>query len=249
MTRPRRSAFTLIELLVVLFIIGILMSLLLPVMAGVRNKADRARASTQIDIIRNALTSYLADHRRYPRLSGYATPEDLLRNDAPALYAALRNHPSHDLGGGQSGPYLETWGRIGVVEDPTRLEAASMGLDGNTGIRELDEDERVQAQTVPFQQAHAPRGLQPLVLLDPWGAPYVYREWAGVRDSAKQALVVTPIPRSGFSLPPNGGGPPPVPGPVDDKPRNLSGVDIWSFGPNGVNEFGAGDDVSSWHSP
>ena len=40
----------------------------------------------------------------------------------------------------------------------------------------------------------------------------------------------------------------PVAGPVPDRPHHISGVDVWSSGPNGVNEYGAGDDVANWHS-
>lgn len=247
MTSPRRSGFTLIELLVVLLIIGVLASLLLPVIRVTIQRTERAKTYSEIETIRIALAEYLADHRRYPRLSGYATADDQLQNDAPAFYAALRNHSSPELGGGQNAPYLETWKEVGVVVDRTRLQADTMAKDGNAGVRRLDEDERALSQTVPYQRQHGPKSAEPLVLLDAWGNPYAFREWASVRDSAKQALLLTPIPRSGFSLPPSGGGDPPVAGPVGDKPHELSGVDIWSFGPNGVNEYGAGDDVASWH--
>jgi prepilin-type N-terminal cleavage/methylation domain-containing protein len=247
-TRPRRSGFTLIELLIVLFMIGVLVSMLMPVIGSLIRKAERARAMTEIDLLRVALTEYLADHRRYPHLAGYATSGELLQNDAPALYAGLLNHPSPGLGGGQNGPYLEEWGGVGVVVDVAKLAADTMSKDGLSGVRRLQGEERAQAQTVPYQQQHHPGSASPLVLLDPWGSPYAYREWASVRASAKQALLTTPIPRSGFSAPPNSSGDAPVAGPVPDRPHNLSGVDIWSFGPNGINEYGAGDDVASWHA-
>ena len=69
-----------------------------------------------------------------------------------------------------------------------------------------------------------------------------------VASATKDPLYDTPTPRSGFSLPPNATATPPVPGPVPDRPHDLYGYDIWSNGPNGINEYGApeSDDVRSW---
>lgn len=243
----RRRGFTLLELLIVIAIIATLVGLLGPALwrAMVQTRVAAARAG--IETIKIALASYLADHRGYPRNSAYATNDDLLRDDAAALYAALQNHASLELGGGAQAPYLEGWKEVGLVEDLSKLEADSMGKDGLTGVERLDADQLALSQTVPWQQQHGPRSGAPLVLLDPWGNPYHYREWAGVRDQTKQALVLAPVPRTGFSRPPNGTDAP-VTGPVLDRPHTLMSVDIWSNGPNGINEYGAGDDVSSWGS-
>ena len=64
-TRSQRG-FTLIELLVVISIIGILAGLLIPVLGKARDKANRAKASTEITSIGGAISKYEADYSRYP---------------------------------------------------------------------------------------------------------------------------------------------------------------------------------------
>ena len=49
-----------------------------------------------------------------------------------------------------------------------------------------------------------------------------------------------------FELAPHVSGPAPISGTVPDHPHTVGEIDIWSNGPNGINEYGAGDDVRSW---
>ncbi len=106
------------------------------------------------------------------------------------------------------------------------------------------------ASTAAWQSnaQHGPRGARPLVLLDRWGRPYHYREWASVAAPLKDALVAAPRQRSGFVAAPGDPGDPPVAGPVADFPHDLAGIELWSDGPNLVNEFGHGDDVATWRA-
>jgi prepilin-type N-terminal cleavage/methylation domain-containing protein len=56
--RTRRSGFTLVELLVVIVIIGILMSLILPALGGVRYRAQVAAVTTEINQLDQAIASF-----------------------------------------------------------------------------------------------------------------------------------------------------------------------------------------------
>ncbi len=250
MPRSARRTFTLLELLVVIAIIAVLATLTLGALQSAKRKALRAQATNELAQLRVALAQYRQDVGRLPRLAAPRSDSAaLLADQAPALCAALINSPSRALGGGPSSPYLSpTSIAVGVLEDPSRLAAATMGYDGVTGARRLDAAERDELVRVAFQAAHAPTSAQPLVLLDPWGNPYHYRPWREVRDSWVERLLAEPVARAGFRAPAHGGGAAPIAGPVEDRPHDVHGADMWSNGPNGVNELGApdSDDIVSW---
>lgn len=62
----KTKAFTLIELLVVVAIIGILVSLLFPVIGSVRESAKKAAAKADMSSIETAVDAYFAEYRRMP---------------------------------------------------------------------------------------------------------------------------------------------------------------------------------------
>jgi len=242
-----RREFTILELLVVVAIIAVLASFGLGAMRKAIEKAEVSRAQAQLQALNSALSMYRADLRISPKGQQGTRPDELLRDHGPYLYAALMNKPTPELGGGPSAPYVK--GKelsVGVILDRAVLEAAPMGSDGETWARALEQDELTRAVLPEFQRAHGPDQSEPLVFLDPWGNPFHCRIWTGVRGSLQSQLVRTPAQRSGFELAPHVSGPAPISGPVPDHPHSLGEIDIWSNGPNGINEYGAGDDVRSW---
>jgi prepilin-type N-terminal cleavage/methylation domain-containing protein len=62
----RRTAFTLVELLVVIFIIGVLMAILLPAVAGIRGAARRTLSANNLHQIGLALHGYESAHTKFP---------------------------------------------------------------------------------------------------------------------------------------------------------------------------------------
>ena len=86
-------------------------------------------------------------------------------------------------------------------------------------------------------------GSGALCFLDPWGNPYVYVEWASVPQPIKDSIAGTDT-TGPVSFSPNFGGT--GGSAVYLHPHDPSKFDIYSFGPNGVNEGGQGDDVTSW---
>lgn len=69
-----KSGFTLIELLIVIVVLGILMSMAVPALSGVKNKADTAVAKADLHNIMQSLEMYYLDQGEYP---GQSTKGDL----------------------------------------------------------------------------------------------------------------------------------------------------------------------------
>lgn len=225
-------------------IVVVLTGLLIPAVRIARLRAARAECWARLQLLVSGLSMYEADTRRLPRLAP-RTGAAVFLDDAPALCAALHNVSTAEAGGGPEPPYLKGTVPLGRLVDRRRLEPDTMGQDGVTGVVPLEPAELQRAATAAFQVAHGPSSAEPLVFLDPWGAPLHYREWATVASATVEALQRDPPRRTGFTTSPTGDDPV-VSGPVLDRP--VGRYQVWSNGPNGVNEFGDGDDIASWRS-
>ncbi len=69
-TRSNQEGFSLMELLVVIFIIGVLSSIILTNLAGIRQRAKDSRSKSELDSMKKALRMYYNDHQSYPTRSG-----------------------------------------------------------------------------------------------------------------------------------------------------------------------------------
>ncbi|MGE0712160.1 MAG: hypothetical protein AB7N76_29735 [Planctomycetota bacterium] len=144
-----------------------------------------------------ALQAYHADQRAYPR--GPAPGEDA----GGWLFAALCDP-------GQ--PYLVPHA-VGILRDtPEGPRATPVPL------------ERCDDPT--FRAGHGPTSLEPLVLLDPWGQPLHYREWASSPADARRTRTRGPEP----------GGPAHE---VRELAMRPESYDLWSGGADGRNDYGA----------
>ena len=230
-------------------------------LSSVRKKTSITVCKSHLNAIKAALAAYETDMGRYPRLSAIpiAPPAaGSLGSDAPALYAALRNLPGR--GGGPNSPYLQDWKieNVGILGTGHVtggvINHADMALSGdwvmNTQTLDaLSDVDRDDMNTMLFQGTHNPgTGGSPLVLLDPWGGVYHYREWASVRKSVKHTMSGLTSAVSEYSDGSMNPGDPVIIGTKPERARSPESFDIWSNGPNGVNEFGHpdSDDVTSW---
>lgn len=255
MPNRKLRAFTLIELLIVIAIIGILATFMMTALAAAKKKAQITVAKSHINAIKAALAAYETDMGRYPRLSvipgAVAGP---FLDDAPALYAALRNQPGR--GGGPNAPYLQDWKHedIGLLSRSVMTNGAikqdSMGQDPDAfvGIVErISKQDAEEINDLSFQADHDPSTGDPMVLLDPWGNPFHYREWASVRRSVKNGISAT-VTVVDWDNSEDNNGDPAITGSQKVRARNPESFDIWSAGMNQVNEMGHpdSDDVTSW---
>ncbi len=77
----RGRGFTLIELLVVIAIIGILAGLTYPAATGILQKAERAHAENTCYNLKNAISAYFTEYRKYPVLASNTNESTPLRTD------------------------------------------------------------------------------------------------------------------------------------------------------------------------
>lgn len=121
-----RRGMTLVEIMIVLAIIGSIMALLLPRIAGSQDKANARQAKIQIGQLSQALTMYYSDCGKYPQsLEGLLTQDASCTNWGP--------EPYYKPPGG-SKEILDPWGNAYTYNlEGGQFVIKSLGKDGADG--------------------------------------------------------------------------------------------------------------------
>lgn len=90
--KDAEAGFTLIELLIVIVVLGILMSMAVPALSGVKNKAETAVAKADLHNIMQSLEMYYLDEGEYP---AQATKADLTTVAANLDELKIKNEPAN----------------------------------------------------------------------------------------------------------------------------------------------------------
>lgn len=97
-SKSNSAAFTLLELLVVITIIGILAGFLFPAANSVMEKAQKAHAETTAQNLKNAISAYFTEYRKYP-VESSEKQERAMRSDAQLMDILLGADSEKRTGG------------------------------------------------------------------------------------------------------------------------------------------------------
>jgi prepilin-type N-terminal cleavage/methylation domain-containing protein len=86
--RLRCGAFTLLELMTVIVIISILVVMILPLMKGIRERADRAKCVQNLKSLHVAATNYLQTNHNWPEYRPSGPPD--VNEYGKSMFDALR---------------------------------------------------------------------------------------------------------------------------------------------------------------
>lgn len=93
-----RKAFTLLELLVVIAIIGILAGLMFPATTGALRKAERSHAENTAYNLKNAISAYFTEYRKYP-VDPKMEETEPIRSDKVLMDVLLGSDAAAERGG------------------------------------------------------------------------------------------------------------------------------------------------------
>jgi prepilin-type N-terminal cleavage/methylation domain-containing protein len=96
-SRPR--AFTLLELLVVIAIIGVLAGLMFPATTGALRKAERAHGENTAYNLKNAISAYFTEYRKYPVEASNNNETSEIRTDRALMDVLLGSDGQKESGG------------------------------------------------------------------------------------------------------------------------------------------------------
>lgn len=229
MTRRGRHGFTLIELLIVIGIIVLLVGVLVVAFGGVFGKRDAARATATIETLKANIASYENRWGQAPpgtlqALGDLTRTLNLLENNDTnrgneTMVLALRSRR-------EGGPYLDQ----NLFGDSARVG----NLDGDTFLADA-----LAANALDLPDTASTDLFE---VLDPWGNPFIYVNIQDVRAGTVMDKI-TLIDGTVLEI---------TAQECQEKLRHPVtgdyplGFALWSVGENGINEYGRGDDITSW---
>lgn len=221
--------FTLIEIMIVIAIIVLLMAVLVVSFSGVFSKSENAQATATIETLKSNIAGFETAWGVAPpaslndlgQLVGYPALQDPNKENVgiEALVLALRSRR-------ERGPYLDE----PMFQDDKRRT-------------NMDVDTVVEAACAPnFLDIDEGASRDLFEIVDPWGNPFVYIDQNTLQrgnfnytvmkaDGSSETINATQA-QDALRHPTTGSFPP--------------SYALWSFGENGINEYGRGDDVVSW---
>ncbi len=225
--RGGRRGLTLIELMVVILIIGIIAGVLTVAVTGAFGKGRDAEAQSTIRLLTAAIDSFEAQMRIYPpssldslsqAIGQPATDPNTTNKGIEALVLALRGRAL------PSGALLQD-------DDFNRLRVNTDNADGG--------------EIMTSDPTGAGGNMLAWELRDPWGNPFVYVNFQDEFNSLIDPIIEV-IDGTGTQHD------------IDLQTLKDALIDpatgvsvapiyaLWSFGPDGINDYGKGDDVVSW---
>lgn len=220
----KRVGFTLVELVVVVSILLVLAVLLLPALFTAKEGQLVRNAKAEIELLKLALEQYKAEYGDYPpsflaELGDTRDPGDVENEGNRALVACLATTK-------EKGPYLRSY----ILNDKAKIRMTHDGLAADhdlTGWTFADDD--------------AP--LRYREMLDAWGTPYIYLHNRDYQTETPQVYSMEGTDANG-----NPANPCTVKARQDDDGVYYGAYtfQIWSCGPNKVNDYGREDDITSW---
>jgi|GEM_PF-357966 len=233
--------FTLVELLVVMAIILLLAGISLPMLFRAKEGQLARNAAAEIEYLKSALEQYRTDFGDYPpsSLIDFDTADPpLVSNVAVDLDPKTHAHGIENQGNKAmvacmattkgNGPYLKSY----VRNDVERVKVSELQApadDGPTGWVFVDDD--------------LPRRYREL--LDPWGTPYIYLHNRDYDLASPQVYNIEGL-QEGSDWKTE------TPCEVEAQQNDDSvyygtySFQIWSCGPNRINDNGGEDDITSW---
>ncbi|NQT18678.1 MAG: prepilin-type N-terminal cleavage/methylation domain-containing protein [Planctomycetes bacterium] len=227
----RQVGFTLVELMVVVGIVLVLASLLLPVFFGAKEGQLARSTRAEIEYLKSALEQYKNEFGDYPPSFLEELGDDphtgVINEGNRALVACLATKKGN-------GPYLRSY----VLKDPDKVRLAHDGLP-NTLIAHHD----LTGWVFTDDPEHA--DVRCRELLDAWGTPYIYLHNRDYHSDAGQVYSMDGLNASGSPA-----NPCKVTARQDDDGVYYGAYtfQIWSCGPNQINDYGGKDDITSWEA-
>jgi prepilin-type N-terminal cleavage/methylation domain-containing protein len=219
-TMRKNNGFTLVEVAVVCAIVVILVSLVLPAIFQAKKGQLVRNAVAEIEFLSSALDQYKNDFGDYPPSFLADLGDSLAPDDAP-------NQGNKALvaclaTGKATGPYLRSY----MLSDDQKLKPTAVNADHNLTGWLFDD-------------------LRHRELLDPWDTPYIYLHNRDYESDPPPVYTMGGLMEDGSY-----DSPCTVKAQHDDDGvyYGTYTFQIWSCGPNRINDNGGEDDITSWQS-